>query len=763
LRLSHDSEQHRVSAATGPLWQRLQRRGVLRVGFSYALIAWLLLQIGDVVLEPLGAPGWVMKSLIIVVVVGFPLALLLAWFFELTPGGIELDTLPEGAARPVVRGIRHYADALIIGVLLIAVLFLLARQEGWIDEDRGQPVVGVLPFTELGAGDDAYFGAGLADTLTYKLGLLKQLIVLAPSSTFEFRGQGQDLKLVGAKLGATALLEGTVRRAGGMLRVNARLVDIASGQQLWAGSYDRSGSDVFAVQDEIAGAVTEALQVVLSPADESTLVHHDTSSPSAYDAYLMGRARLAQRRNETIGEAIDYFHQAIELDPTFALAHAGLAEAIYLTASYRSWEREWQKQGLEAHHAAGTAQALNPQLGEAYLAQAFVAMGDNDFGAEKTWPDTYIAALLKRAVALSPNNASALKFYANYADSPQESLELLQRAARLDPRSGIIRVNIGEIYSGRGEYDKAAQNYLQAVTAIEPPLLVGYKELIEMYIYGASQLEIAARWGRASRNAYPQDWRTNLPYARSLLELGAWDEEHTLLEKIPKQYVTASGEHLFETGLLERARLAAAEGKLETAVELAESFSRLFLEPTANWPDQSAVAGAFTVLLDIEALNDIRTGRPQAALERYRLALPNPRFWYYENHANGTLRTPVLMAVLHRLTGDPDGAERNLREFLGRIRDVPVNGKDGIGFTRFTIHAFLGETDAAIAALEEAMRAGWLPGWWGLKDGDFDPDYARVVADPRFISLYAEIRNRVRRMREDYRAKPGLPDGVKVQ
>ena len=99
----------------------------------------------------------------------------------------------------------------------------------------------------------------------------------------------------------------------------------------------------------------------------------------------------------------------------------------------------------------------------------------------------------------------------------------------------------------------------------------------------------------------------------------------------------------------------------------------------------------------------------------------------------------VLMAVLQRLTGDPEGAERNLREFLDRIRDVPVNGKEGIGFTRFTVYAFLGETDAAIAALEEAIRADWLPGWWGLKDGDFDPIYAKVVADPRFKRLYAEI------------------------
>ncbi|HKX55922.1 MAG TPA: FlgO family outer membrane protein, partial [Xanthomonadales bacterium] len=260
----HDNPSRSTEAGW---FARLRQRGVLRVAFSYALIAWLLLQIGDVVIEPLGAPAWVMRALIVLVIAGFPVALLLAWFFELTPSGIQRDTLPEGAARPRVLGIRHYADVLIIGVLLIAVVFLLAKQEGWVDEDQGPPVIAVLPFTELGAGNDSYFGAGLSDTLIHKLGQLSQLVVLASSSTFEFHGQGLDLRAVGAKLSASSILEGTVQRAGNQLRINARLVEVKSGQQLWSGSFERPSTDLFAVQDEIAGAVSDALEVVLSPND----------------------------------------------------------------------------------------------------------------------------------------------------------------------------------------------------------------------------------------------------------------------------------------------------------------------------------------------------------------------------------------------------------------------------------------------------------------------------------------------------------------
>ncbi|HEX9172130.1 MAG TPA: hypothetical protein VF861_05665, partial [Telluria sp.] len=347
---------------------RLQQRGVLRVAISYAVITWLLLQIGDVVLEPIGAPGWVMRALIVVVVAGFPIALLLAWYFELTPTGIERDTLPADVARPAVRGARRYADVAIIGVLLVTVIVLLARQGGLLEEETGPPVVGVLPFTELGLPEEeAYFGAGLADTLTYKLGQLQQLIVLAPSSTIEFRGAELDLLEVGAKLGATALLQGTVRRAGGTLRINARLVEMASGQQLWAGSYDRAGADLFAVQDEIATEVTGALQLLLSPADEQKLTRPMTRSLSAYDAFLLGQAKLASRDADQTLAAIDYFRQAITLDPNYALAHAALAEALVINLSVRYWSRDWDQVRAEARRAAATAQSLDPSLGEGYL------------------------------------------------------------------------------------------------------------------------------------------------------------------------------------------------------------------------------------------------------------------------------------------------------------------------------------------------------------------------------------------------------------
>jgi len=747
------------------LYASLRRRGVIRVAVSYALIAWLLLQIGDVVFEPIGAPDWAMRALIVVLAAGFPFALLLAWFFEITPGGIERDHLPQQATRPAVRGVRRYADVLIIGILLVAVLFLLAREQGWVEQAQAPPVIAVLPFAELGAAENTYFGAGLADTLIQKLGQLSQLVVLASNSTFEFQGPALDLRTTGAKLGANSILQGTVQRAGRQLRINARLVDVASGRQLWSGSYERPDSDLFAVQDEIAGAVTEALQVVLSPDDTSRLGNPTTLSLTAYDAYLLGQAKLAERDTSNIGESVEYFRQAIRLDPEYALAHAALAEAIYLTASYGPWETNWDITGPEAHRAAATAQSLNPELGEAYVAQAVSAIGDNQFGDESIWPDAHIAALLTRAIQLSPNNAAALKWFAQYAANPDEALSALLRAAQLDPRSSIIRMNIGEQYRGRGEFDLARDWMLKAAEANDRVYLQAYRSIGSMYFRDAVRLDEAARWGNALRAKHPDDWSADPALIRPLIELGLWDEAWRIWEERPMPAATTEAEPSLRFRLFDGARLAAARGDIDSAERLAKSFSQNYFETLSSWPDLSSIGHGqvWTVMLDIQAMADVLRGQPAAALRRYEASLPDSMDWYYWSYMSVYLPTPVMMAALCRMTGDPGRADRILRDFLARTGNEPIKGDPGLGFLRFMLHAALGETDAAIASLEEALAAGWLPGWWNLKAGAFDSNYAAALADPRFQELFQEIEARVALARESYLADPALPEGMQVR
>lgn len=744
--------------ARASLLSRLQRRGVLRVAFSYAVIAWLTLQIGDVVLEPMGAPGWVMRALIVVVVAGFPLALLLAWYFELTPAGIERDTLPADVLRPAVRGARRYSDVFVIGVLLVIVIVLLAREGGLLEGGaEGQPVVGVLPFTELGVvEEEAYFGAGLADTLTYKLGQLQQLIVLAPSSTREFSGPGQDLKKIGALLAATALLEGTVRRAAGSLRVNARLVDIASGQQLWSGSYDRAGTDLFAVQDEIATAVTDALQLVLSPEEEGRVTHAQTTELSAYDAFLLGQSRVATRNGEKLAEGVEYFRQAIRIDSNYALAHAALTEALFLATIYQRGGLDWQNVAGEARAAADQAQALDPRLGEGYLAQAFTAMGDNQFGDGSAWPQEHIVALLKKAVELSPNNAIALKFYSDYAASKQEGLALLQRAAQLDPRSAIIRQNLGDQLANTGDYAGALDYYLQAAGLAEPYFQLSHDIIPIMLQFGAGEIDQAARWARAFHRAHPNR-DSAIPYLRALLGLGAWTELEQLLGAEQSQLAVV-GDYIM---LRVRAVLGLARDDCGAVGRAVADLKRKTLPGT--WSLQGA--GPARVILEpvllAQALCDIRAGRADQARQLLEAAMPELLRIQTGNVAALALRSPVLLAALHKSAGQVKPARQALEEFLEIVKDEPRNDFGGIGFARFLALAVQGETEPALAEFEAVVALGWEEDWWLLEALNFDLDYATVTADSRFQAINARLQERVQRMREGYLANPELPEDLR--
>ena len=233
----------------------------MRVAASYAVIAWLALQIASVVFEPLGVPKWVFTALIIAAAAGFPLAIALAWFLEVGEHGVEVDTAAEGVPRPTARGWRHYADALVIGVLLIAVVVLLVRQSD-IGKPKppANPAIAVLPFENLG-GDPAqeYFSDGLAEEMLGRLGRVPGLRVIARSSSFGFKGSNLDVRTIAERLGVTTVLEGSVQRDGKRLKLNARLIDGATGQQAWSGSFDREMTDIFAVQAELAGAIVNAI------------------------------------------------------------------------------------------------------------------------------------------------------------------------------------------------------------------------------------------------------------------------------------------------------------------------------------------------------------------------------------------------------------------------------------------------------------------------------------------------------------------------
>ena len=744
------------------LWQRLKNRGVPRVAVSYLVIAWLILQIGDVVLDPLGAPEQTMLMLIVLAVIGFPIALVLAWFFEITPEGIERDTQAEGETRPAAVGVRRYADVIIIGFLLVVVAVLLSRDPILSSTDVEKPVVAVLPFEEFDSVAENHFGDGVSQTLIQKLGLLDQVVVLASSSSFEFRGALEDLVDVGKKLEASALLMGSLRRTGGLLRLDARLVDAGTGQQLWATRFSRPVGDVFQIQDEIVNEVTAALSLQLSESQVARIGKPPTTSLPAYEVFVRAsREALESRDPERMPEALQYLYDAIELDPEFALAHATLVEALHLTASWRKWDTHWEDIADEARAAAARAQELDPELGEGYFAEALVAMWEKDEGlVDHT--DAHIYALAEKALELSPNSAPILKNMSAITDDPERDFELLTRAARIDPRSGIIKVNIAEGLLRQGAYDQAEEWLFRAARTKEPYFGIAYKLLVEENRLIPERLAIGARWGRAWESRYPEDVLAKHAYLRLLIELGAWSEAEGVIANAGERG-RAGDEYMKWVETYQGQWVALAQGRDDQAAELAERHVLEMLKTLPKWPDLTKQPPHMLNSLDLLAMRDIRQNNASVALERYEnagLTIDN-MLWY--NGANMPIRQAVVFAVLHRYVGQPERAELLLRGLLEEMSDTPISGDRGKGFTEFVIHAFLGETDGAIVALQQVVDEGFLFGWWGLEFGDFDANYAAVLEDARFKALHSEVLSLAAAQRDAFRQNPAMPHELLVK
>jgi len=706
--------------------------------------------------------------LMVVLVVGFPVALALAWFFELTPSGVAVDHGAAGAPRPAVTGMRRYADIAIIGILVVIVAVLVADKGGLIEETPGERVVAVLPFENLSPeAADAYFGEGLADTLIHKLGQLGELVVLASQSTFQFTGRNLDLNDVGAKLGATVIMLGSVQRAGNALRVNARLVEVGSGKQLWSGSYDRGVQDVFAVQDEIAAAVTGALRLVLAPEAKARLATQATSSLSAYETYVLGTARLAARAGDDLERALEYFRQAIEADPDYALAHAGLVEALYLKSSQHSPPQElldrWR---LEALQAANKAMELAPGLGETWLARAQVAEIERDLFGSRELSDQDIAALFEKAIELSPSHALAHKYLAifranRFGITDERAIQLLLKASQLDPRSGIIKVNLGHIYWGRREFERAEDMFRQAVRTREPYFRLGFRSLVDFHLSVTGRLDEAARWARAWKEMGPTDNQAKFAYVYVLMNLGAWEEARAVRDELTAAQRDQVGTDLgsIQVGLwLMDMLLARASGDLETAHAVARQLSTDFWEKSGAWPVMQANS-TYSRSIAAFALYETNQGRTGEALTLYLAAYPGP-FEKMDLESLDVMNPVVMMAALLKRDGEHERATSLLKDFMAFLDSREFSTPAGqIGFMRFTILAMLGETGQALDTLQAAMESGYLEQWYALKDGAFDPDYAAVVADPRFEELYARITARVDDFRAAFFANPELPEG----
>jgi TolB-like protein/Flp pilus assembly protein TadD len=440
----------------------LKRRNVYKVAVAYAIVGWLLVQVATQVFPFLEIPNWVVRLVIALVVIGFPIALVIAWAFEATPEGIKRTEVAD-ATHEHSRG-KTWIYVVIIGAAISAALFFVGRYTAGNNASAARnelPAIsfGVLPFDNLSRDpDNAYFAEGVQDEILTRLAKIADLKVISRTSTQRFKSAPSDLPAIAKQLGVMHILEGSVQKANDQVRVNVQLINALTDAHLWADTYDRKLVDIFSVESEIAKTIADTLQAKLTGSEKTAMSKKPTANPEAYELYLKGRFFWNKRTAADLRRSIDYFNQAIAKDPNYALAYAGLAQAWKLLPAFNGGAP--QDCFPQAESAAQKALALDDTLSDAHAALASLK-GVNGFD--------YAGAITEyeRAIQLNPNDATAHQWFANDTlaniGQTEREVAVMKRAVELDPLSLIINSNLGWAYIHAGRLDKAVAQLRKTV------------------------------------------------------------------------------------------------------------------------------------------------------------------------------------------------------------------------------------------------------------------------------------------------------------
>jgi TolB-like protein/lipoprotein NlpI len=592
-------------------FSELKRRNVFRVGIAYVVLSWLVLQVADVILNNVEAPGWVFHVILLVLAIGFLVVLVFAWAFEMTPEGLKRESEVDRDASITYQTGRKL-DRLITGVLVLALGYFVfdkfvlsagrdaALVEAALEQAGTQGTQGaespdavaepdnsiaVLPFVNMSSdSEQEYFSDGLSEELLNLLAKIPELKVASRSSSFQFKGEKFDLTEVAQKLKVAHVLEGSVRKAGSQVRITAQLIKADDGYHMWSETYDRSLDNIFAIQDEISAAVVKALKLeLLGEAPKAEVVN-----PEAYALWLKGRYIYAKWGKDNFEAAIEALNQALEIEPNFAQAWASLAVS-YLTQTTSGY-RERDEGVALAREAIDHALAIDPDLPEV-LARLGLIQGQFEW---------------KWAAA----EASVL------------------RAVELAPESDITRGAAGSIISALGRVEESLAYYQQILE--DDPL-----DLVTLYnaadqLHRLDRMDEAERTFRRLLELNPEDWGTHTQLAIIMLRQGrveeAWAE--LALEVDPQQQEWGRLLALHSLGRTEE-----AEQRLQRFIADHQSWAKYLiasvhawrgeLDTAFDWLDR-AVQAREAVLSDIKSnpLLTVLHDDPRWAVLMDRMGLP---------------------------------------------------------------------------------------------------------------------------------------------
>jgi adenylate cyclase len=451
---------------SGNFFAELKRRNVYKVAVAYAVVAWLLVQVATQVFPFFEIPNWAVRLVVLAIVIGFPIALVIAWAFELTPEGIKRTEdvdLAAVAQRPRHRAwiiVIIIAGAMSLGLFFLGRITAPSKQSG--ANEVSSKSIAVLPFVNMSADkNDEYLSDGMTEELINVLSKVPGLRVPGRTSCFAFKGKNEEdiFRKVGDQLHVGTVLEGSVRKAGDKLRVTAQLINVSDGYHLWSKDYDGDVKDILNFQSNVAEQVVQALQVKLGGEGTRVLAKKPTENPEAHRLYLLGRYEFAKYTQTGWNNAIRYYEQALRIDPEFALAYCGLADNYAYMGSVVMPEKEAIAKEKEF---AQKALELDPELAEAHmsLALALVAAYDWRNGLKE----------FDRALELNPNLAFAYELQSwtlNGLGRFDEAIAKTRKAVELDPLNPFFQMSLSFFQYWARQYDDAIAQARKAL-AMDP-------------------------------------------------------------------------------------------------------------------------------------------------------------------------------------------------------------------------------------------------------------------------------------------------------
>jgi TolB-like protein/Flp pilus assembly protein TadD len=436
-------------------FSELKRRNVYKVAVAYAIVGWLIAQIATQIFPFLEIPNWIVRLVIALIAIGFPIALVIAWAFEATPEGIKRTEVAD-AAHEHSRG-KAWIYIVIIGAGISVALYFLGRYSAGskattaVSNELSAKSIAVLPFDNLSEDkSNAYFAEGVQDEILTRLAKVADLKVISRTSTQHFKSSPDNLPQIAKQLGVMNILEGSVQKSNDQVRVNVQLINAMTDAHLWADTYDRKLIDIFTVESEIAKTIADTLQAKLTGSELTAMAKAPTENKEAYELYLKGRFFWNKRTAADLRKSIEYFNQAAEKDQNYALAYAGAAQAWLLLPGYGGGGPN--DCFPQADTAAKKALSLDDNSADAHAALAMV---------KQLYDFDLVGAIaeFERAIELDPNNATAHHWFANHslaaAGQTEREIAEMKRALELDPLSLIINTNLGEAYIYAHRYDDA--------------------------------------------------------------------------------------------------------------------------------------------------------------------------------------------------------------------------------------------------------------------------------------------------------------------